>query len=292
MTFKDDNSEKEPKLQLVLRNSGIASRRKAEELITQGSVTVNGQVITDPTSRVNPERDHIKVHGKLIRATMPEKEYFLFNKPRHVVSTMDDPEGRPCVGDYLRQMKKALFTVGRLDFDAEGLMILTNDGQLAQKLSHPSNRMPRVYLVKVKGVPDKEQMAKIKKGMSLGEGDRVGDIEVTLLNKQSTTTWIKIVLYEGKRNEIKRIFFRIDHPVRKIRRIGFGPFVLGALPSGEGRPLTSDEMTKLKKLKQEIGEARKSGEARPPTAKPRQPRKSGEARPPTAKPRQPRKVKS
>jgi 23S rRNA pseudouridine2605 synthase len=269
MTLQNDNSGNETKLQLVLRNSGVASRRKAEELINEGRVTVNGQEITDPAFRVDPDRDHIKVDGKLIRAAAHEKEYYLFNKPRHVVSTMDDPEGRPCVGDYLRQVKKRLFTVGRLDFDAEGLMILTNDGQLAQTLSHPSNRMPRVYLVKVKGVPDKEQLAKIKKGMSLGEGERVGDIELTLLNKQSTTTWIRIVLYEGKRNEIKRIFFRIDHPVRKLRRIGFGPFTLGALPTGELRPLTGEELTKLKKLTQEISEAAKNRPPRPRVGRPR-----------------------
>jgi 23S rRNA pseudouridine2605 synthase len=157
------------KIQLIIRDAGLTSRRKADEMILEGRVTLNGVVIDDITARADPEKDHIKVDGKLLRNTETAKYYYLFNKPRNVVSTLNDPEGRPCIGDVLKPLKKRLFTVGRLDFDVEGLMILTNDGQLAQKMSHPSQQIPRTYLVKVAGSPDDRLLATIKKGMSIGE---------------------------------------------------------------------------------------------------------------------------
>lgn len=214
-------------------------------MILEGRVRLNGQVVENPAMTADPEKDHIKVDGKLLRPPDLAKIYYLFNKPRNVVSTMSDPEGRPCIGELLKRLKKNLFTVGRLDFDAEGLMILTNDGTLAQKLTHPSRKVPRTYLVKVRGMPDDKILSTIRKGMSIGEGERVGDIELTVVRRQKTTTWVKVVLFEGKKNEIKRIFFRIRHPVRKLRRIAFGPFRLGNLPVGEWRPFDAEEEAKL-----------------------------------------------
>jgi 23S rRNA pseudouridine2605 synthase len=236
------------KVQLIIRDAGLASRRKADELILEGRVTLNGMTLEDLTARADPERDHIKVDGKLISAAEPVKTCLLFNKPRNVVSTLSDPQGRPCVGDVLKPLKKRLFTVGRLDFDAEGLMILTNDGQLAQRLSHPSQQIPRSYLVKVAGNPDDRVLATIRKGMSIGEGERVGDIQVTVTRRQKTSTWIKVVLFEGKKNELKRIFAKIKHPVRKIRRITFGPLSLGTLAVGAWRQLNAVETAKLAAL--------------------------------------------
>jgi 23S rRNA pseudouridine2605 synthase len=233
------------RVQLIIRDAGLASRRKAEEMILEGRVTLNGSIVTDPTMTANPDRDHIKVDGKLLLRPDSAKYYYLFNKPRNVVSTMSDPEARPCVGDLLKPLKKRFFTVGRLDFDAEGLMILTNDGQLAQKLSHPSHRIPRTYLVKVRGTPEDRLLSTIKRGMRIGDGERLGDVLWSVVKKQKTTTWLRMVLYEGKKNEIKRIFLQIRHPVRKIRRVGFGPLTLGTLPVGEWRTLTEREMTKL-----------------------------------------------
>ena len=233
------------RVQLIIRDAGLASRRKAEEMILEGRVTLNGAIVTDPTMTADPNRDHIKVDGKLLLRPDSAKYYYLFNKPRNVVSTMSDPEGRPCVGDLLKPLKKRFFTVGRLDFDAEGLMILTNDGQLAQKLSHPSHRIPRTYLVKVRGTPDDRLLGTIKRGLRIGDGERIGDVLWSVVKKQKTTTWLRIVIYEGKKNEIKRIFLQIRHPVRKIRRVSFGPLTLGTLPVGEWRPLTEREMTKL-----------------------------------------------
>ena len=233
---------------MIIRDAGLTSRRKAEEMILDGRVTLNGHVVTDPTLKADPDKDHIKVDGKLLRRPDSVKYYYLFNKPRNVVSTMSDPEGRPCLGDLLKPLKKRFFTVGRLDFDAEGLMILTNDGQIAQKLSHPSSRIPRTYLVKVRGTPDDKLLSTVKKGMSIGDGERIGEVQWSLIKKQKTTSWIRMVLYEGKKNEIKRIFLQIRHPVRKIRRVGFGPITLGTLPVGAWRTLTPKEMAKLADL--------------------------------------------
>lgn len=236
------------KIQLIIRDAGLASRRKAEELILEGRVTLNGMILEDLTVRADPEKDHIKVDGKLLSTVAPVKTCLLFNKPRNVVSTLSDPQGRPCIGDLLKPLKKRLFSVGRLDFDAEGLMILTNDGQLAQKLSHPSQQIPRSYLVKVAGNPDERVLATIRKGMSIGEGERVGDVQVTVTKRQKTSTWIKVVLFEGKKNELKRIFAKIRHPVRKIRRITFGPLSLGTLAVGAWRQLNVLETAKLAAL--------------------------------------------
>jgi 23S rRNA pseudouridine2605 synthase len=238
----------ERKIELIIRDVGLASRRKAEEMIREKRVTLNGRVVEDPFVTADPQRDHIKVDGKLIHPAEPSMVYYLFNKPRNVVSTMNDPEGRPCVGDFLKPLKKRLFTVGRLDFDAEGLMILTNDGLTAQRLSHPKYNMPRTYMVKIRGTPNAEELSPIKKGMGLGDGERVGKVEWKIITSRKTTTWINITLFEGKKNEIKRIFFRIGHPVRKIRRISFGPLNLGNLAVGTWRVLTESEKTKLTSL--------------------------------------------
>jgi 23S rRNA pseudouridine2605 synthase len=236
------------RIHLIIRDAGLGSRRHAEEMIRHGRITVNGETIDQPGAMADPEKDHIKVDGKLLQLRDTGKSYYAFNKPRNVVSTMSDPEGRPCVGDLIKAIKKQLFPVGRLDFDAEGLMILTNDGQLSEKLSHPRNKIPRTYMVKVRGRPDEKLLSTIRKGMSLGEGDRLGEVQWTVIKQQKSTTWIKLLLYEGKKNEIKRIFFRLGHPVRKIRRIGFGPMALGKLAVGAWRQLTETEMSKLKAL--------------------------------------------
>jgi len=236
------------RIHLIIRDAGLGSRRHAEEMIQEGRITVNGETIDQLGAMADPEKDHIKVDGKLLQLRDITKFYYAFNKPRNVVSTMKDPEGRPCIGDLIKQIKKHLFPVGRLDFDAEGLMLLTNDGQLAEKLSHPRNKILRTYLVKVRGRPDDRLLSTIKKGMSLGEGDRLGEIQWTVIKEQKTTTWIKLLLYEGKKNEIKRIFFRLRHPVRKIRRIRFGPIALEKLQVGSWRPLVDSELSKLKEL--------------------------------------------
>jgi 23S rRNA pseudouridine2605 synthase len=260
------------KIQLIIRDAGLGSRRDAELMVRQGRVTLNGAIVEHPGTPADPDKDHIKVDGKLLRRPDGERLYFLFNKPRNVVSTMDDPEGRPCLGDILKPIKKVLFAVGRLDFDAEGLMILTNDGDLAHRLSHPSSRIPRAYLVKVRGMPDDRVLGKIRRGMSIGDGERLGEVTWTVVKQQKTTSWIRLVLFEGKKNEIKRIFFHINHPVRRIRRVSFGPFTLGALPVGAWRPFTPQETAKATALMEEPPPPRRTPRPRP------RPRPGGPAR--------------
>lgn len=262
------------KIQMIIRDAGLASRREAEELIRQGMVTINGQVVRDPAARADLEHDHIKVSGKLLRPFEQAKSYYLLNKPRNLVSTFSDPQGRPSLGDLVRPSRRGLFTIGRLDFDAEGLMILTNDGAFAQKMAHPSYAVPRTYLVKVGGEPDDKTLARMKRGMNIGGGDRIGEIKWDVIKRQKTSTWIKVVLFEGKKNELKRIFTVIRHPVRKIRRIGFGPFFLGKLPVGQWRPMIESEIDEVKAL---LDPARTRPEdkkpLRGPTRKVRDPRK-------------------
>ncbi|MCX5872316.1 MAG: pseudouridine synthase [Deltaproteobacteria bacterium] len=167
---------------------------------------------------------------------------------------------------------------GRLDFDAEGVMILTNDGQLAQALTHPSKKIPRTYLVKVRGVPDEKSLKMIRRGMRLDDGQRVGDISCVFLRAQGTTSWLKVVLFEGKKNEIKRIFFRINYPVRKLRRISFGPITLGTLETGAWRLATSEERRKLMELLEKEPQPRRDGASKSlerPKFSTRQPRRPG-----------------
>ena len=236
------------RIQLIIRDAGICSRRAAEEMISEGRVTLNGRIVEDLGVKADPEKDYIKVDGKLIPKADPIKTYYLFNKPRNVVSTFSDPQGRPTLADFVKAIKKNVFAIGRLDFDAEGLMILTNDGDLAQQLSHPSKAVSRTYMVKVKGNPDQKALSKIQEGLNIGGGDRVGRVHCTVTKRQKTSAWLKIVLFEGKKNEIKRMLLRVKHPVRKLRRVSFGPFALGKLPVGNLRPFTEAEIQKLKTL--------------------------------------------
>jgi 23S rRNA pseudouridine2605 synthase len=274
--YKERCAMPSQKIQLIIRDAGLGSRRDAEAMVREGRVTLNGAIVEHPHTMADPEKDHIKVDGRLLSRQDPERVYYLFNKPRFVVSTMEDPEGRPCLGEMLKPLKKRLFTVGRLDFDAEGLMVLTNDGDLAHRMSHPSSQIPRTYLVKVRGTPDERALGRIRKGMSIGDGERLGEVSWTVVKQQKTTSWIRLVLHEGKKNEIKRIFFHINHPVRRIRRVSFGPYLLGSLAVGTWRPFTPQETAKAQALMAEPAPQRK-----PPRAKTRPRRAAADQRPAT-----------
>lgn len=212
----------------------------------EGRVAVNGNVIDALGFKADPLRDSIKVDGKRITG-FGTKVTLLLNKPRGYLSTVKDPKGRPTVMDLLKNLRGRLYPVGRLDFDAEGLLLLTNDGDLANVLTHPRYSIPRTYLVKVGGVPDEKRLAKLTKGVMLEDG-KARVTSVQMLRQKEKNSWIQVVVTEGRNRLVKRMFSAIGHSVLKLKRVQYGPIQLGDLPFGQFRCLTPEEMAKLKKL--------------------------------------------
>jgi 23S rRNA pseudouridine2605 synthase len=234
----------EQRLQKIIAEMGIASRRKAEELIVEGRVTVNGQVAVIGM-KADPLRDHIKVDGKLL--TQPEKKvYYIFNKPRGVVTSMSDPQGRPTVNDFLRGIKQRVYPVGRLDYDSEGMLILTNDGEFAYAILHPSKKIPKTYLVKVKGVLENEDIEKLSKGMKL-DGVMTAPAKVRRLRKTENNSWIEMTIYEGRKRQIRKMLERVGHPVIRLLRVRINGLEMGELSPGACRRITQEEMKKIGK---------------------------------------------
>lgn len=236
----------EKRLQKILSEMGITSRRKAEELILEGRATVNGKVAT-VGMKADPSKDYIKVDGKLIAG--PEQEvrrvYIMLNKPKGVVTTLFDPEGRPTVKDFLKGVKCRVFPVGRLDYDSEGLLLLTNDGDFTYAVLHPSKKIPKTYLVKVKGVPRDEEIERLRTGVELEEG-MAASAKVKRISKTENNSWLEMTIYEGRRRQIRRMLEKIKHPVLKLKRIRIDGLELGELKPGKYRYLTSEEIDKIK----------------------------------------------
>lgn len=241
------------RLQKVIADSGLASRRKAEELIAQGRVTVNGQVVCELGTKVDPGKDHVKVDGRHLKPAPPQT-FVMLNKPKNVVSTMSDPGGRSTIADLLPGVRMRVFPVGRLDFDSEGLMLLTNDGELAQRLLHPRHHVPKTYLIKVKGMLDSEDIRQLEKGVTLDDG-RTGPAVVKKVGKATENSWLEVTIYEGRKHQVKRMLEAVSHPVLKLKRVRFGPLVLGDLPIGQYRYLTDREANSLRELVRERQEA-------------------------------------
>lgn len=238
----------EERLQKIIAAAGIASRREAEDLIREGQVTVNGRVVTELGSKADPERDHVKVRNRLI--TRPEgKRYILLNKPREVMTTSSDPEGRPTVIELLKGVKERVFAVGRLDYHSEGLLILTNDGELANRLTHPKYGCEKTYHVKVKGVPDDSSLQKLRKGISLdGRKTRPCQIErirTTGKRQDPNNSWLEVRLREGRTQQIRRMFKLVGHPVQRLRRVAISSIEDPKLGYGEWRDLTEEELARL-----------------------------------------------
>jgi len=232
------------RLQKIMSKAGHASRRHAEKLIMEGRVKVNGVVVTNLGFKADPRKDHIRVNGKPIGTFQP-KAYLLLNKPRGCVTTLDDPLGRPTIRDFLHGEKKRVYPVGRLDFDSEGLLILTNDGEFHHRLTHPKYGIPRTYLVKVKGIPDPEAMRRIRDGVVL-EGGITLPAKVHLVKRLKRNSWMRLTVYEGRNKLIKRMCDAISHPVIRLRRIRYGSLILGDLKLGKYRYLTPEEIDGLK----------------------------------------------
>jgi len=234
------------RLQKILQDAGISSRREAEKLITQGRVKINGKIATKLGGKANPDIDYIKVDGKQI--TIPkQKKYILLYKPKNYLCTMYDPLDRPIVTELLKKESVRVFPVGRLDFDAEGVLLLTNDGDLSYKLTHPKFNVPKEYLVKVKGIPEKKTIKKLKEGVELSDGT-VKPKKVMIEKKFENNSWIRIIVTEGKNHLIKRLFEKVGYPVLKLTRVGFANLNLNGLTHGEYRYLILEEVKELKKL--------------------------------------------
>jgi len=242
-----------PKLQKILSEFGVTSRRKAEELIREGRVAVKGR-LAQIGDRADPFQDSIKIDGRRI-TPFPPKLYILLNKPRGTVTTLDDPEGRKTVIDLLRIKKPRLFPVGRLDYDAEGVLLLTNDGEIAHRLSHPSFRVPRTYLVKVSGKPTPEEIRRLSHGVFLEDG-RTAPCHIFNLKETRENLWLQMVLYEGRNRQVKRMWEKIGYPVLKLKRVEFAGFKLGRLKPGEYRFLQPGE---VQRIKEGAGERKKGG---------------------------------
>jgi 23S rRNA pseudouridine2605 synthase len=243
------------RLQKIIAAAGVASRRHAEELIKSGLVSVNGQTVTELGTKADPATDRIKVGNKLL--SVPERHiYLLLHKPKGYVTTSSDPEGRPTVMDLLRNLNTRVYPVGRLDYASEGLLLLTNDGELTQKLTHASSHVQKTYLVKVSGVPTEENLKRLRQGIVLqsvkpkaGEKRapqkvRTAPAKIAIF-KEGENPWYEVTIIEGRNRQIRRMFEEIGHHVEKIKRVKYGPLQLD-VESGKYRSLTETEVSRLK----------------------------------------------
>ncbi|MBX5484487.1 MAG: pseudouridine synthase, partial [Myxococcaceae bacterium] len=234
------------RLQKFLARAGVASRRHAEALITAGRVKVNNQTVTELGTKVEPGTDLVAVDGKLV--SPPEDHaYFIFYKPAGVVTTMEDPQGRPTVAQYLTGIGRRVYPVGRLDFDAEGALVITDDGALAHALTHPSFEVRRTYLAKVKGTPTQESLERLLSGVRLEDGTAKA-LEASIFEEAERNTWIKIVVAEGRPHLIKRLCAAIGHPVVRLFRPSHGSISVKGLKPGELRALTRAEVERIKSI--------------------------------------------
>jgi pseudouridine synthase len=234
------------RLQKYLAHAGVCSRRAAERLIREGRVRVNGQVAPPAGILVDPGSDYIQVDGRSIGRPTDRYIYFAFNKPKGVLSTLSDPEDRPTLKRYLKSLPTRVYPVGRLDFQSEGLVLLTNDGELAQALTHPSHHVSKLYEVKVRGCPHAEILTRLEKGIFL-DGKRTLPAEFSIL-KRATNAWLSVTLTEGRKQQIRRMLESVGHPVVKLRRMAIGPLRLGRQATGTLRPLEPKEISSLRKL--------------------------------------------
>lgn len=242
------------RLQKIIAAAGITSRRKAEELITQGRVTVNGQVIKELGSKADPEQDHIKVDGKLLRGA-ERHIYLLLNKPKGYVTTVADPEGRPTVMDLVKHVGERIYPIGRLDYASEGLLLMTNDGELANFLTRAASHVPKTYLVKIAGQASEEDIDKLRHGIRIGskqgmrgmQAVRTAPAQVNIV-REGDNPWYEVTLIEGKNRQIRRMFEEIGHHVEKIKRVRYGSLKLDVEP-GNFRELAPHEVAALRKAK-------------------------------------------
>jgi 23S rRNA pseudouridine2605 synthase len=259
----------EERLQKILSRAGIASRRAAERVLAEGRITVNGKTVTEVGTKADLDRDDVRVDG--VRVRPPQAAVYLaLNKPKGVVTTRHDPEGRPTVMQLVPAVA-GLFPVGRLDVGTEGLLFLTNDGAFAERVAHPRYEVPRVYLAKVRNVPEPETIERLRRGVTV-DGERLAADRVRLVESDKNA-WVEVTLHEGKHHEVRRLLEAVGHPVSKLRRVSIGPITVKGLEPGEFRALTPREIHSLMKPG-----ARRPGRPAAP-ARPRRPPNARRARP-------------
>ena len=241
------------RLQKIIAHAGFASRREAETMIREGRVTVNGRVVTELGTRADASRDHIKVDGKLITRAETHR-YILLYKPKEVMTTVEDPQGRRTVIDLIKGVRERIYPVGRLDFHSEGLILLTNDGDLAYKVSHPKHGSVKTYHVKVRGVPEERLVAKLERGITI-DGKRTLPCEIARMKttgrgEDEGNSWYEVKLREGRTQQIRKMFQAVGHPVSKLRRVAIGPLSDPRLTPGDYRELTSKEVKMLETMQE------------------------------------------
>ena len=230
------------RLQKYMALCGAASRRRAEEMIAAGRVTVNGQVITEMGVQVE-EGDQVRLDGALL-SPEAEKRYVIYHKPAGEVTTVNDPEGRACVLDHFREYPVRLYPVGRLDYDSEGLLLLTNDGALTERLLHPSHQVDKTYLARVTGSVSLDTVCQLRQGVLLDD-HKTAPAKVRIIKQETFATVVLVTIHEGRNRQVRRMFEWAGHKVLQLRRVRFGPLELGDLPRGQWRELNGEEIRKL-----------------------------------------------
>ena len=240
-----DEGEKGQRLQVALARFGLASRRGVVSLIEEGKVEVNGKVVLEKGFRVDPARDQIRVDGELLGTGPAQKKaYYIFYKPKGVMTTLQDPHAEKTVADYFRMIPERLFPVGRLDRDTTGLLLMTNDGELAFRLTHPKFGVKKRYIARVRGSVTDEAVKRLEAGVELEEG-MTAPCQIKIDKRDKKQTVLTVVLHEGKKRQIRRIFQKIGHGVTQLERLDFGPLSLSGMKIGEKRKLTAAEVAQL-----------------------------------------------
>ncbi len=235
------------RLQKVIAQAGISSRRDAEELIKAGRVTVNGAVVTELGTKIEPRRDRVAVDGKQLKAE--KYVYILLNKPKGVVTTREDPRGRKTVAELVASIPERIYPVGRLDYNTEGLLIMTNDGELTYALTHPSHEITKTYLAKVAGYPPEEKLDRLRAGIRLEDGVTApAKINVVAVDREKALTTLELIIHEGKNRQIRRMCEAIGFPVKNLKRVQFAFLTLEGLRRGQYRQLLAGEVEELKRL--------------------------------------------
>ncbi|GAB6137692.1 pseudouridine synthase [Halanaerobaculum tunisiense] len=237
------------RLHKVMAQAGIASRRKSEDIIAQGRVEVNGEVVTELGAQVDPTQDQIKVDGKEL--TEEDPVYILLNKPQEVITTVDDPQGRKTVVDIV-DVPERVYPVGRLDYDTEGLLLLTNDGAVTYALTHPSHQVDKKYIATVEGAPDEDAIEKLESGVKLSDG-WTAPAEAELVVEMGSRSILSLEVHEGRKHQVKRMCKEVGHPVLELKRIKVGPLTLGEeLKPGDYRELTAEEIDQLQEIVKQV----------------------------------------